>query len=121
MSVTISASDNDQDIWMVANWAFRELAARVAQHPDADQDVQERFRLAEMVNGLSLDDLPAATQKQIASILIDTARDMAGELERPSDDNHDALFAERLRELVSFLERVYGPRPAAPNGAQAGR
>ena len=57
MSV-ISVSDNDQDIWMVSNWAFRELAARVAQHPDADAAIQERFKLAEMVSGLSLDDLP---------------------------------------------------------------
>ena len=48
----------------------------------------------------------------------DTARDMAPALESKRDAR-DAVFAAGHGNCDP-AERVYGPRPAAPNGAQAG-
>ena len=106
----ISFSENADQIWKVARWAFRQLLADVsAQYPD-DLEMAQLFEQAIALDGLILEQLDSPTSERIARALRRVVNGVldgsipSGVSDRYPDQNTLADYREGLEMLGAVLD-----------------
>lgn len=67
----ISISDQPEDIWKVAGWAFRQVLDDVVTHYPEDVEMAEKFEQSKALSGLHLDLLHPEFAARIAKAILE--------------------------------------------------
>ena len=102
MSVTISISDQPEDVWQIRSWVYRWLVRQVGEQRPKRPEIVKRLEICGYFNGISLDsefkESPALA-KEIAECLKNTIEVILSQKVPVTDDD-----GERKEESE---ERVY--------------
>ena len=102
--VVVIATD-DENVWIVSNYAFGLLLDRMRQICTREDDLSVLTRAAAL-NGLLLDMLPTAQSVRLSRLIVEASAALIPDLERgivPGIEN--ASFAEHLPELMDMMNR----------------
>jgi hypothetical protein len=106
----IAVSDERDEIWCVAGWAFRQVLDDAAsQYPD-DSEMAAAFAMAKTQSGLHIDTLPAALADRVTAAIRQVTTGIlsgavrSGILDQPYGDAATVeQYRVGLRELLETL------------------
>ena len=113
----ISISDQPDDIWKVAGWAFRQLLDDVVAQYPADVETAQKFEQSKALSGLHLDLLPPEFAARIAKAILEVTTGIlsgtvrSGIVDQPyGDEQTIQQYREGLKELADIARRCVESR-----------
>jgi hypothetical protein len=110
MSGVISFSENPDEIWLVAGWAFRQIFEDISAQESDDAEMMKEFEIAEALNGLHVDKLAPSLKLRTTNSIKRTASDiLAGKTRsgihaKPYGDERTVRqYNEALRKLLAAI------------------
>src|SRR5262245_8396525 len=113
MGVVIAFSDDPQQVWLVAGWAFRQVRDDVLSRYPQDSEMAQAFAKGEAINGLLVDklepDLAARITRAIRRVVTDilSGAIRSGIHDQPYGDSYTVeQYCEGLRELLRTIPPI---------------
>jgi len=113
MGIVISVGKKPEEIWIAQNWVYRWMVGLVEENYPSEPDILEELRMAEHINGISLE-LLAKEDIQLSKKISKTVRQVSqgiasGHYTVPGTDEYHQLISEDsmkglFAELVKILD-----------------
>jgi hypothetical protein len=111
----IGFSDDPENVWCVAGWAFRQVLEDVLARNPYDQEMAEAFFIAETQSGLHIDLLEPPLAARVTSAIRDVAEGIL------SKEVHSGIFdkpysnAETVEQYRKGLQQLLEAFPRISN------
>ena|SRR2546421_7682860 len=117
----IGFSDNPEEIWCVAGWAFRQVLDDViSQYPD-DSEMVDEFFLSKTQSGLHIDSLEPELAARVTSAIRQVATGILSGAIRSGIHNQPYGNAHAVEEYRKGLQQLLETFPSARVGSDPER
>ena len=109
--MAVSVSFSKEDVWLVANWAFRKLYSDIQDKYSLDPDIQYVFEQAMALGGLSFDLLERNKDKilcMMKSTIIELIDDKKESHRKNLDEEGYRMYREALPEVLGYINKYEG-------------